>query len=59
LSPEQKHGNGTVVQKHGNGTVVIPTKREYGSVGEGEAGKKDKVTQYVVDQYVSQKFQDT
>jgi hypothetical protein len=30
----------------GNGTVVIPTKREKGSVGEGETDKKTKVTQH-------------
>ena len=37
----------------------MPTKRAKGTVGEGEAGKKAKVTQHVGGQSVSEKSQDT
>ncbi len=36
---------------------MIPVKRTKGSVGEGEAGKKTKVTQHVGGEYVSEKSQ--
>ncbi len=37
----------------------MPTKRAKGTVGEGEAGKKAKVTQHAGGQSVSEKSQDT
>ena len=46
----------------GRKTVVMsgkPTKRAKGSVGEGEAGKKAKVTQHADGQSVSEKSQAT
>jgi hypothetical protein len=46
------------VKKHGWETVVMsvkPTKREKGSVGEGETGKKAKTTQHAGGKSVSEK----
>ena len=47
------------MKKHGRETVVIPVNRAKGSVGEGEAGKKGKVTQDTGGQSVSEKSQTT
>ncbi len=50
------------MKKHGWETIVMsakPTKREKGSAGEGETGKKATTTQYVGGQSVSEKSQVT
>ena len=57
------HSQEHEMKKHGvtrsRETVVMSSKRVKGSVGEGEAGKKAKVTQHVGGQSVSEKSQTT